>query len=276
MSRRKAVLDLFVRGREALLPDGTYLYIRAMNSFEREEAIDAGQVAKARLIMALKENGTERLKIEARLEEKGQEFMARELAAQQANDKMHEYTTELQDDPEWKEKLHILLDSDPEDVATPMAQEEVQLLHDIQQKYFEAVTQKQVDEEEYLFGHFTRMDREAFLDEYVNAWLERKGGALARAEYELTELYLSTRVCNATPPAEGEAIDHSTCGAHEELFFESRQEARKAPDDFIGLLREVLLGLSMSPRDPKDSPSPESSSASPQSLSEAEVPKPST
>ncbi len=113
------------------------------------------------------------------------------------------------------------------------------------------------------------MSDEEFIDVWVEEWLDRRGSDLATAEFRLTELWYATRYCDAV--MQDGALDHTRCEGHRVPVFESKLDARSAPQELQELLRSALDELNLAGRDPKDSDSPPSSSDSlPSPSAEAE------
>ena len=273
-SRLKRLTDLFADGRAVPLPDGSYLWVQVLNAFERDECLSDAQVARARLVLALKAKGDERMKVEARLLEHGADALIDELASVKLDMRVTDIFGELQSDPEWKERLNIIMRNDPEQAARPQTPEEEALVEKINDEVMAEFRKRQDDERDYQRRHFSRMSRDELIDSYVDAWLDRRGSELATAEYALTEMWFATRFCDAT--GELDALDHSACEGHRDRVFETKADARSAPDRLQAAIQEALRALAMEGTDPKDSGSATSSSDSSHQPSAAEESTPST
>jgi hypothetical protein len=259
--RLRRVTDLFVDGTVVELPDGSYLWAQALNPYERDECVSDAQVARARLVMAMREAGTERLKVEARLDEVGRQTCVTELAGVKADEKYQSFIAEVQDDPEWTERMDIIRRTDFNNAAKPPTDEEVTLIAKIEKEFFAEVRARADAERDYQIKSLERLSDEDFLSEYAEAWMEKRGAALGQAEFSLTELWLCIRLCEATKNADGD-YDHSACGTHEYRLFDSKADARTAPAGLQDKLTVALRELQMGTRDPKDLGSPRSSSGS--------------
>lgn len=259
--RLRRVTDLFVDGTVVVLRDGSFLWVQALNPFERDECVSDAQVARARLVMAMRESGSERIKVEGRFEEAGRDACIKELAAVKADEKYSSIIAEVQDDPEWTERMEILRRTDFDNAAKPPTQDEVILIAKIEKDFFSEVRDRTEAEKDYQIKSLERLSQEDFLAEYAEAWMDKRGGRLAQEEYQLTEMWFATRLCEATKNDDGD-YDHSACGTHDIRLFESKADARSAPQGLQELLSEALRELSMGNRDPKDSGSLPSSSDS--------------
>jgi hypothetical protein len=259
--RFRRLTDLFVNGKAVPMPDGSHLWIQVINAYERDEAISDAQVARARIVLALKAEGRERIKVEGRLAEVGKDFMAADLAQAKAEIKTPDFADEMRADPEWKERMDIVLRTDFDEAAKPPTDAEATLMAKINAEVLAEFEKREKDEIAFLERKFARLSDEEFLDEWVEEWLERRGSELATAEYRLTELWYATRYCDAVTAQDG-VLDHTRCEGHRTSVFETKADARSAPTELQEILRSALDELNVGGRDPKDSDSPPSSSDS--------------
>lgn len=272
--RYRRLTDLFVNGKAVPMPDGSHLWVQVINAYERDEAVSDAQVARARIVLALKNEGRERIKIEGRLAEIGKELMAADLAQAKAEQKTPDFAEEMRADPEWKERMDICLRTDFDASAKPATDAEEVLMAKINAEVLAEFEKREKDETDFLVRKYERLSDDEFIDEWVEEWLDRRGSDLATAEFRLTELWYATRYCDAEQI--GDLLDHSRCEGHRIPVFESKNEARSAPEELQVLLREALDELNVGGKDPKDSDSPQSSSDSPPAPNAPEASTPST
>jgi hypothetical protein len=100
-----------------------HLWLQALNAFERDEAAHDAQMARTRLAMALREDGDERQKIEARFELVGRQQFIENLAGAKADAQFPVLSARLEDDPEWREKIEIIRRTDFANNASTSEQE---------------------------------------------------------------------------------------------------------------------------------------------------------
>jgi hypothetical protein len=262
LSRLRRVTDLFVRGREVALPDGSWLYIRVLNSFEKAEALAAAQAARARFTMALREGGEERVKIEALLEERGRDDFISQLADAHTAAGAAEVVSKIEVDAEWTERLDIVRRGDGKDNATPLDPAELELLAKISADFMAEIDRRQADERDFSAQTMQAMTDDELVEEWKTAWMEQRGRVIANAEYRITELWYATRLCEGDLNLDTGNFDHSHCGGHPDRLFPERVDVRDAPDDLQMLLANTLAEVEMGVSDPKGSPSPASSSDS--------------
>jgi hypothetical protein len=276
MSQRfRRLTDLFVNGREVTLPDGSHLWIQAINAYERDECISDAQVARARLVLALKENGSERIKVEGRLAERGRDAMVVDLVQAQVDKKYSEIITQMESDPEWAEKLTIVRRTDFTQQATPATQDERDLVDKILTEWSSAIEERLDDERTWQTQHYARVPEETLLEDYLELWLDKRGNEVASAEYSLTEMWYATRYCEANH-IDDDVLDHSLCKGHPDRVFATKADARSAPEKLQLIIGGELAALAMGDKDPKGSARPTSSSESSPTPSAAEESTPST
>lgn len=280
-SRFRRLTDLFVNGKAMslpALPDGRpsgYLWIQVINSYERDECLSDAQVARSRLVLALKDDGDERIKMQARLAQMGREALTQQLADLRVAGKTGEIATEMRSDPEWKERVEIVLRMNDDEGAVPPTPEEMRADAKINAEVLEEMARREDAEREYQIRTFNRLSDEDFLEEWVTEWIDRRGTTRAAAEYRLTEVWYATRWCEAQPTEDGE-LDHSRCEGHRSRVFETKADARAADDTLVEMIKDVLADLNIGGQDPKDSGSPTSSSDSSPTPSEQGESSPST
>lgn len=274
-SRFRRLTDLFVEGQVITMPDGSHLWVQTINAYQRDECLSDAQVAKARLVMALKNKGEERLKVQARFLEKGRDVLIEDLAGNGASLKVPEFMEEMRDDPDWSERMNILLRTDPDEAARPLEPAELELIDTLNLQVLDELRTREEAEHDFLARKYQASSDEDVIEAWVDDWLEKRGGELANSEFLLTEMTYATRFCEATTNADGE-LDHSGCEGHDEPFFPSKTVARSVPNNLSALILAGIAELNMVGRDPKGSGKPTNSSASQRTPSEAEGSPPST
>lgn len=258
----KRVPDLYVVGTEHKLRDDTIVWLQVLNPLQRDEAQHDAQVARSRLIMALKSGhgSDERTKVEAAFFDDGREGAVRRLVNASLATHLVKTVDSIKSDPDWKEKLEIMDRSD-ELLARAAEDVERKLLTDINHEYVEEVTRRQNEEEAYLEKKFREFTDEQLIADYVELYVGRRGADVAAAEFMLTEIWYAARVCEGVEMAPGE-YDHSECENHVLQAYETKAEVRSLPEDLQQELAGVMQTLNMSVFDAKNSDRQGSSSGS--------------
>lgn len=256
--------SLYATGKELELKDGIVLWMQVVNSFEYDECRNAAQVAKARVTLALREEGSDELmKMRAAIKE-DETDLVQILADSAQGEWMVEATQEIVDDPEWSERISILERAD-EPEATAQSKEERELLAKINTEYFAEINERMEAARNAEVRRLDRLSDEDLEEEYLDLWIERRGGEAAMANYRMYECYFAARACEGvkTVDEDGkETWDHSACSNHRERAFEEITEVRELPDELQELLVQAMAELNMSEREAKDSGSATSSSDS--------------
>jgi hypothetical protein len=254
--RFKKLNDLFIKGRHVDLPDGSHLWVQVLNTYERDDCISAAQVARSRLILALKNKGEESTKVMAHIAEVGYEEIARDLAEVKTEDSYFKSANQIRDDPDWKERMEILDKTEVEDIDK-LVDEEKELLSTIQQEFMAELDKRRDEERELARHEFQMMTDEELEEAFLDAWLDKKGSLAGQLEYQRHEVAFAARYCDE----EGE-VEPDVCKARGERVFDEVEQVRHAPQDLIDSIRTIVQELSMGERDPKDLASTLDSSAS--------------
>lgn len=273
--RFRRLTDLFRDGLAVPLPGGGHLWVQALNSYERDEAISDAQIARSRLIMAMREGGDERMKVESIFARRGRDAVIVDLAKAKMDARYNEIIAELEDDPEWTERADIRRRTDFEQASKPASEDEKQLMEKLDSEWWAEVSRRLRDEQEFTEKSYANAPDEQVIADYLERWLEVRGGELANAEYTLTEFWYGTRYCDAVAVESGE-LDHEPCNGHNERVFATKADARAVPERLENLLKAGFAELAVNLRDPKGSDSPPSSSSSSPPPSAEEESTPST
>lgn len=270
----RRVTELFDEGKELVLREDPAVlsWINKLNSFEADEARQDGAVARARLILALKEIGTpEKDLYEASLGEMKPEQMRVTLLNEQTQTWTLDAVNELRVDKDWRERVSMI-ERQGESIGT---EQEKLLMDKVGSEYLTEVqarvTEKRSQEERDLQA----LDVESLKEKHREQWLNRQGMVAFTREYTRSQVYFGLRVCMATKKAEAGGWDHSDCN-HDQRACDSREDVKTIPQ---GLLDKVLGSLreqAMSSDDARFSAGAASSSAPSQRPSVAEESAPST
>lgn len=273
-AKYKRVPDLYVAGTEVVLKDGSAVWMQVLNPFQIDEARHDAQVARSRLVMALKEHGGDEMAfVESTLWVDGIEGARKRVVDSRSGESLLKVVSEIRNDPDWTERMDILDRTDEEGRALEPA--EKTLLSKIQAEYVELVQKRLQDEEDFLTRQYADADEETLKQEYIRLYIERRGNDLASAEYRIVEIWYGARVCEGVQLAEGQ-WSHDACEGHQIQVFETKAEVRALPTDLGDALGDALSSLAMSLRDAKDLARLASSSGSSRQPSEGEASTPST
>lgn len=252
--------ELYTEGTEVELMDGEVAWVAVLNPFERQEARKDAQTARARMVLAMKQEGTDEMaQAEAAFIMQGREDAIRKLVGMHEGEIMVRVTDGIRDDPDWKERLDITERQD-EILAREPSDPERQLLTTINREYLEEVGKRLQEEQDYLREHYGQMSEDELVAEYRDKYVEQLGSNAALEEFRLSELWMALRVCEGQRTEDG--WDHSACGGHRERIYEAKREVRDLPERLFNVYREGFERLVMTEREAKNSDRQRSSSAS--------------
>lgn len=252
MARRlRQVVDLYVIGKVAVLKDGTPLWMQALNPFEQDTARNEAQIAKARLVLALKEHGSdEEAKVRMYFFEEGEDAARRKVIDSKVADAMPRILERLRNDPEWSEKVSIL-ERGLDDTATPAEPAEQALIESLTNEYAVELSSRFTSERDFFEDQFATATPEDLWEQYLEWYQTKRAGDLMFAEFRLHQLLFGARICHGLL-VDG-VWDHAACGGHAEHFFLEKAEVRAAPEDLVDLLMATADDVEMLGREAKNS-----------------------
>lgn len=269
-SKYRRVPELYTDGIELELKDGNVVYIKALNPFEQQEARQDAQVARATIVMALKEHGSDELnKVKSTFFMDGREGAIERILEHRGADALIKATDAVANDPDWAERLEIANRSE-EILAKPKGDAERKLLDKINQDYLTDVNERMEAEVTYQREVVSKMTDEQLVDEYIKLYVESHGRESAMAEHSLTEAWYAVRACDATK-GEDEVWDHSGCEGHVLKLYDKKADVRDLPESLMQEYENALRQLNLTVREAKNSDRQGSSSGSSPLPSEAEA-----
>lgn len=267
-SKYRRIPDLYTEGVEVELRDGNVMWLQVLNPFEMDEARHDGQVARSRIVMALKDFGSDELgKVKATFWTHGNDLAIQNLLEDQSTDFLVKATDAIANDPDWKERLE-LAERQEDILAKPETDPERELLEKINRDYIETVEKILSEEREYMELKYKQLSEEQLIEEYVKLYVERRGTELGMAEHRLTEIWYGARACEGKKSDDG--WNHEACEGHKVKVFETKIEVRDLPEELQQLLFAAMQTLNMTVREAKNLDSqPSSSESSPAPSAEA-------
>jgi len=247
-SSYRRLSDLYVRGKELVLADGTVMWLQAMNAFERQEATSDAAAARSRLVLALNDDpdGNEAAIMRAQYTETGREDIINLMMESTSFEAYLEIIDELRADEKWREKIDVIERSpDLAQVATDLERDYLMRLMD---EYATEIGSRldvitSIDRQE-----MEGMSDDALWEKYRTWWIEQRGNMVGMFEYRMTQLWYACRICSAVKKDGG--WDHGSCD-HRVRVFEEKDEIRHLPEDLQEVIATALAGLEMTEREGK-------------------------
>jgi hypothetical protein len=262
-AKYKKLTDLYVRGTVKEFDDGTVMWIQVMNPFEADEAKRNAQAVRARIVGALEsgisneiEAMTDNFHLRSRKESIDDILNTNYIKWYQ------ESVDEIQVHEDWSERVEMLKRADND--TSHVSPEEQEYLAQVNREWVIELERRLDEKISYERSICERMSPEDLLKEYRELYLQRRGTEHAIAEFNLNEVYFSTRECNAQKGDEDSSFtvdSHSKCN-HSIRVFDSVEEVRDLPVELFQELLSSIGSIGMSARDARFSDRQESSSAS--------------
>jgi hypothetical protein len=268
-SKYKRVTNLFTPGIELEVEEGLVIWVQILNPYEVDDARGAAQAAKARMVLALEEYGSDEfVKYESYLQSLSRNDLIELIVDSKAGDILVEITDAIEIDPDWSERMAVL-EREDELIARPVEDAERKLLEQYSREYIDEVAERMEYERKRLTAEVSQLDQTQLVEEYRKLWIDRRGGDRALEEYRLKEHYYAARVCDAFR-APDDSWDHTGCD-HSIRVWETEEEVRHLPDQMREMLDQAIQEVTMSPKERSDSGSRQGSSASSPPPSEGEA-----
>lgn len=265
MSQLKRITDLFTEGKVIQIRsnDGEAhtFWVNKLTPFQQEEAAHAGRIARARVILALREIGNDESKmfdaeaavldlnglIEAVLNADGMDYLMKAING-------------VRSDPEWAERFEVLEWSEDQLKGKPDDDPEVVLWRKLNRDYGEEIEKRQTalrnERRRELYdtpeAEVRELHRQTYLDE--------RGLAAFNEEYSKHRVKLALRECNGTQDANGR-WDHGSCD-HSRRILDEASEVAQLPELIYQAVRGALQELDMSLDNARFSAGPANSSES--------------
>lgn len=263
--------QLFLEGTELVLPlpqvpgspkpEPIVLWIAKLNAFEEEQANQAGRVARARLINAIREVGSDEWEVvQAQKGDALTSAMIMSIVQSKESELFLKAMSEMRSDEAWREKLEIMDQSDEAELTGIELEAHKKMRVEHTEALLDLHKQK-MDDLAHELGEMTREDVE---EHFENAFLAEQGMAVFGMERARQHLYLCMRSCAATVPAGDNARwDHSSCD-HQLMYLASVQEASRLPQAIRDKVEDAYASISMPPSVARFTDALASSSESPE------------
>ena len=239
--------QLFLEGKELVLPTPggppEILWIAKLNAFEEEQANQAGRVARARLINAIREIGTPEYDwLQAQKGDTSSLAMVESIVSSRESPLFLKAINDLRSDPEWREKIEIL-DHTDEEKLTGIELEAHQRLKGEQAQ---ALLDRHDERKKELRHELSELSRINLEEQYELAFLEEQGMAAFGLERARQHIYLSMRSCEASEPGDNGRWDHSACD-HQRRYLASADEVALLPQSVREKVEDVYNEIALSP-----------------------------
>lgn len=265
MSRLTKLTDLFQEGKCVAVRTAAGsempIWINKLSPFENEQCNHEGRIARARIMLAIREIGTPEADLfRASAESAKPDAIIQALLANKANEHLVKVIRELHSDPEWKPKLEVLEWSSEQVAALAEDDPQVQTLTKVLNEY-----QAEMDERTTFLRNELRMELQALpeaalREQFLESYIEEQGVRAFSREQQKSQVFYALRHCEATDHGE-HTWTHENC-EHSRRWLADRDEVDQLPELLLTQIREAYDALNMPADVARFSGGPASSSAS--------------
>lgn len=273
MSRLTKLTDLFQEGAVAALstPSGgtVVVWINKLSPFENEQCNHEGRVARARMMLAIREIGTPEFDLfKASAEASKADSIIDALVADKGNEHLVKAIRDLHSDADWKPRLETLEWSSDQVKGKSDDDPEVQALAKILTEYQAELESRTTYLRDELREELRAMDLPALQELYLDSYVEQRGLAAFSQQQQKAQVFYSLRQCEGTD--HGEATwTHENCN-HAQRWLDDVAEVDTLPESLLQQVRAAYDDLNMAPDVARFSDALGSSSAPPEPSSKQE------
>lgn len=264
MAKRRRLEDLYVRGRELSVDDGSgdpvTVWLQKMNPLEHEKAIRKAGAAKAQVLLAQRDHQSEEWQeaLTDVSELGGRDVLIEQVIQEEVAKLRESKEAELSFEDEWKKEgyleglreawqsgLDMKYAEDPEDPEARRVFLELK-------RFTDQLDEQLADEIDALRRDYDDMPLEQLQDKVVDRVLDMRAGLAWLKEYRRCEVFFSVR-----DPDD-----------HDKYYFSSRDEVDRLSAEVFRILANAYEELAVPPLEGKDS------GKTPDSLPSSEQPAP--
>lgn len=274
MSRLAKLTDLFQEGTTVSLKTPTgpdvVVWINKLSPFEQEQANHDGRIARARIMLAIREVGTAEYDLfRASAAHLLPEALIDALVSTKSNEHLVKVIHELHSDPDWKERLETLDWSGDQLKGKADSDPEVAVVTKILGEYQKELAKRQDFLAEELRSELKALPEGELREQYHETYISSRGMAAFTREQQQAQVFYALRCCegvrskddsNADPA--NARWDHSKCD-HSQRWLDEVNDVHGLPETLLNQVRTAYESLNMAPDVARFSAALGSSSVSP-------------
>jgi hypothetical protein len=265
MSRLSKLTDLFQEGKCAAVRTAAGsempIWINKLSPFENEQCNHEGRIARARMMLAIREVGTPEADLfEAGASSAKPDAIVQALLATKANEQLVKVIRELHSDPDWKPKLEILEWSSEQIAALAEDDPQVQVMTKVLNEYQAEIDSRTQHLRDELREELRGLSEPDLREQYLESYIEEQGVRAFTLEQQKSQVFYALRRCEGTDHGE-HTWTHENCD-HSQRWLEDRSEVDQLPELLLTQIRAAYESLNMPADVARFSEGPASSSAS--------------
>jgi hypothetical protein len=252
LERLRRVTDLFVEGTEVVVrglpqrtsdPEPVLVWVNKLNSFEMEEARKDAQVARSRLVMALRDVGSDEMALfQSNADTENQASIIAAMIAAKASTFFVSAMDSIKSDPDWSERMEILLRPTP--AGEELSQEELDLLAKLNTDYTTELTERIRLERESTERELLVLPMELLREQYAQQYRDSRGAAAWNIAFTKSQTFFALRQCEAVTQGQDGRWDHSPCD-HNLRMLATRDQVSTLPNGLLASIQDAITQLNM-------------------------------
>ena len=264
-TRLAKLTDLFEEGAVAPLKtsDGTevVVWLNKLSPFENEQAAHEGRIARARIMLAIKEIGTPEADL-FRLASEGAsiESVINALLTDKDNERTVGVIRDIRADKKWKDRLETLEWSSEQLIGRADDDPEVKVIAKVLADYQAEIAKRTDRLRNQMRIELAAMPEDRLRQMHRESYAEQQGLNAFMREQSRSQIYYSMRMCEATRDANGR-WQHKECD-HSQRWLDDRSEVDQLPESLLDQVQRAYDELNMNPEVARFLGGPASSSES--------------
>lgn len=272
MSSLAKLTDLFQEGVTVPLKTVTgsevVVWINKLSPFEVEQSNHDGRIARARIMLAIREVGTPEYDLfRGTATHVAPSVLVESMVEAKSNEHLVKVIRELHSDPEWKPRLETLEWSGDQLEGKPDDDPEVVLVTKILNEYQTEMSIRQDALAGDLRKELKGLSEAVLREQYLESYVEQRGLSAFSREQQQVQIFYALRKCEGV--REGTLWDHTKCD-HTQRWLDKSADVQQLPESLIAQVQTAYDELNMAPDVARFSDALGSSSASPEPSSKQE------
>lgn len=250
MGRLAKLTDLFEEGVVAPLKtsSGTevVVWLNKLSPFEMEQSTHEGRVARARIMLAIREIGTPESDLfRLASEDAPLQTIIDALLADKDNERTVKVIHELRADKDWKERLETLEWSTEQLKGKGESDPEVQVVAKILDEYQAEIISRTEFLANQLRSELVVQPENKLREQHRDSYAQQQGISAFIREQAKSQIFYSMRICRADRDDNGR-WQHEGCN-HAERWLEDRTEVEQLPESLLDQVKAAYDQMNMDP-----------------------------
>ena len=251
MGKLSKLTDLFEEGVVVPLKTTSgsevIVWLNKLSPFENEQAAHEGRIARARIMLAIREIGTADYDLFRLVSENSRtDAIIESLLGAKDNERTVKVIRELHSDKDWKDKLETLEWSSEQLTGKADDDPEVKVIAKVLSDYQDEIAKRTDYLRNEMRQELVGLPEPTLRDMHRDTYAEQQGIAAFLREQAKSQTYYSLRICEATRDEDGRWQHNDRC-AHAQRWLDERNEVDQLPESLLTQVRNAYEDLNMAP-----------------------------